>query len=57
MSTSSKAQPAAEPLQQGKGVTGSEEGASKYGSGSGGGNTPKPGEDHGPGGKGKKDKG
>lgn len=57
MSTSSKAQPAAEPQQSGKGMSGaagSDEGNTKYGSG--GGNAPKPGHGQGPEGKGKKDK-
>lgn len=57
MGTSSKAQAAAGPLKSGKGMSGStnpDEGNTKYGSG--GGNAPKPGEDHGPGGKGKKGK-
>lgn len=59
MSTSSKAQAAAEPLENGKGMTGSsgsEEGGTKYGSG--GGNAPNPGQGHGPaGGKDKKEQG
>ena len=55
MSTSSKAQAAAEPLESGKGMTsGSDEGGTKYGSG--GGNDPKPGQGHGPGGGKDKDK-
>lgn len=56
MSTSSKAEPAAEPLKSGKGMSGTnpDEGTTKYGSG--GGNAPKPGNDHGHGEKGKKEK-
>ncbi len=58
MGTSSKAQAAAKPLKSGKGMSGSSTGPNdgnpNYGSG--GGNAPKPGNDHGPGGKGKKGK-
>ena len=58
MSTSSKAQAAAEPLENGKGMTGSsgsDEGGTKYGSGGG---NPNPGQGHGPaGGKDKKEQG
>jgi hypothetical protein len=56
MSTSSKAQAAAAPLKAGKGMSGTNPDDSTPKSGTGGGNTPKPGNDHGPGGKGKKGK-
>ena len=55
MSTSSKAQAAAEPLQAGKGMSGTNPDDSTPKPGTGG-NDPKPGQGHGPDGKGKKDK-